>query len=393
MKLKRKDFIKAMGTSVGGYMLLPKFLYALNSEKISMSNDSYLVIVQLNGGNDGLNTFIPYSNPLYYENRPTIAIKAAEVLKVNKDMGWNPCMKDFANLMESGDLSLIQNVGYPNPNRSHFRSIEIWQTASGRDEYLKNGWLGRYLDLQCDDKGFTCGINMNNYDNLAMKADKSSILTLKNPDNFENLVKSISEMENDKDENPNITFVNKLILNAMDGHEEIKQALEKSKGSEAYPNSELSKNLKYISRLIKGGLKSRVYYTGRSGFDTHSNQLNVQSKNLKDVGESIASFYKDLKASNLHKDVTIMVFSEFGRRVKENGGGTDHGAAAPLFIIGGSNKNQIIGKNPNLSDLDNNGDIKFEYDFRSIYATLLSQKMKFNPDLIGIKEKALTNLF
>lgn len=392
MKMNRKSFLKVLGTTVGGTLFLPKFLYALPTANYQSA--SHLVILQLNGGNDGLNTFIPYTDPLYYENRPNIGIAKENILKLNNTMGFHPACKGFLDLMDSGNMSILQNIGYPNPNRSHFRSIEIWQTASKTEDYLTEGWLGRYLDATCSgEEDSPCAINFDTYDNIALKANKANTITMKNPSQFEKMVQRTGDVHTDHEDNPNLEFVKKLAVGAIEGHEAIERAFKKASLATHYPTTEVSKNLSYIARLIKGSLATKVYYTSLGGFDTHANQLNTHKNKLQDVSEAVKAFFDDLKNANLHQDVTLLIFSEFGRRVKENGKGTDHGTAAPVFIVGGNNKNTIIGKNPNLADLDANGDLKFEIDFRSVYATLLTKKLGVDPQNIGIREKMIQGLF
>jgi len=284
----------------------------------------------------------------------------------------------------------LQNVGYPEPNRSHFRSQEIWQTASASQEYLNNGWLGRYLDLQCKDHQPTAGINIDSIDNLSLKGNEPNYITVKDPNRFK--IKSDGDDTIKLSNNPQLDFVRKIANSVTEGSEEIQKALTKSSSEITYPKTGLAKNLEWIARLIKGNLNSKVYYTSQGGYDTHDNQLNIQQRNLSELNDAVFSFYTDMKQAQLLQNVTLVIFSEFGRRVKDNGRGTDHGTAAPMFIIGGNTSGKIIGNNPNLSDLDN-GDLKHQIDFRSVYATLLQQKMNFNPSTIGIKNKVLTDIF
>ena len=189
-----------------------------------------------------------------------------------------------------------------------------------------------------------------------------------------------------------LDFVRKIANSVTEGADEIQKALNQSKTEINYPKTQLGKNLEWIARLVKGNLNSKVYYTSQNGYDTHDNQLAIHSNKLTELNDAIFSFYTELKQANLLQNVTIVIFSEFGRRVKDNGNGTDHGTAAPMFIIGGNNKGTIIGKNPNLSNLDN-GDLIFETDFRSVYATILEQKLQFDYTKIGIKNQILNGLF
>ena len=388
--MNRRNFLTLTGTFTGGTLLLPDFLHAFGSQSSLVIGEQCLVFIQLNGGNDGLNTFIPYDNPLYYDLRTKIALSKDDVIGKNKSMAFHPALKDFATMQQNGDLTIIQNVGYPEPNRSHFRSQEIWQTATDSNQYLSNGWLGRYLDLQCKEHQPTAGVNFDSIDNLALKGNEPNSITMKDPNRF--------KMKNDTDDvvklsdNPQLDFVRKIANSVSEGSDEIQKALGKSTSEINYPKTGLGKSLEWIARLIKGNLNSKVYYTSQGGYDTHDNQIKIQERNLTELNDAIYSFYTELKKANLLQNVTLIVFSEFGRRVKDNGKGTDHRTAAPMFIVGGNNKGKVIGNNPNLADLDN-GDLKYEIDFRSIYATLLQNKMNFDYAKIGITNTVLNGIF
>ncbi|OXG04959.1 uncharacterized protein (DUF1501 family) [Flavobacterium araucananum] len=388
--MNRRNFLTLTGTFTGGMLVLPDFLHAFGSQNNLVTGDQCIVFVQLNGGNDGLNTFIPYDNPLYYDLRTKIALNKDLVISKNNGMAFHPSLKDFAQMQQNGDLTVIQNVGYPEPIRSHFRSQEIWQTATDSNKYINEGWLGRYLDLQCNGHQATAGINLDSIDNLALKGLEPNSITVKDPNRFK--VKSDKEENVTLSDNPQLDFVRKIANSVTEGSDEIQKALAKSKSEITYPKTDLSKNLEWIGRLIKGNLNSKVYYTSLGGFDTHDNQLVIQEKQLTTLNDALYSFYQDLKQAQLLQNVTIVVFSEFGRRVKDNGNGTDHGTAAPMFIIGGSNKGTILGHNPDLANLDN-GDLKYETDFRSVYASLLQQKMNFDYSKIGIKNQPVSGLF
>ncbi|MCK8141827.1 DUF1501 domain-containing protein [Flavobacterium sp. I-SCBP12n] len=388
--MNRRNFLTLTGTFTGGALLLPDFLHAFGSQQNLIIGDQCIVFVQLNGGNDGLNTFVPFEDPLYYNLRPQIALSNEAVVSKNKGMAFHPALKGFAEMQQNGDLSVIQNVGYPEPNRSHFRSQEIWQTASDFNKYSNEGWLGRYLDLQCKDHQPTAGINIDTIDNLALKGLEPNSITVKNPNVFK--TKNQKEDTITLSDNPQLDFVRKIANSVTEGSDEIQKALAKSNTEISYPKTGLATNLAWIARLIKGNLNSKVYYTSLNGFDTHDNQLAIQNNKLTELNDALFSFYTDLKKASLLQNVTIVVFSEFGRRVKDNGKGTDHGTAAPMFVIGGNNRGKIIGNNPNLSDLDQ-GDLKYETDFRSVYASLLKNKLDFDPTKIGIQNKALQGLF
>lgn len=388
--MNRRNFLTLTGTFTGGLLVLPEFLHAFGSQNSLVVGEQCLVFVQLNGGNDGLNTYIPYDNPLYYDLRTKIALNKNIVIGKNNGMAFHPSLKDFAQMQQNGDLTVIQNVGYPEPIRSHFRSQEIWQTAVDSNKYLNEGWLGRYLDLQCHGHQPTAGINLDSIDNLALKGAEPNSITLKDPDRFK--IKPGNDENVKLSNNPQLDFVRKIANSLIEGSDEIQNALKQSKTEVSYPKTGLSKNLEWIARLVKGNLNSKVYYTSLNGFDTHDNQLAMHERKLTELNDALFCFYQDLKQAQLFQNVTVVVFSEFGRRVKDNGNGTDHGTAAPMFIIGGNNKGTILGKNPNLADLDN-GDLKYEIDFRSVYASLLKEKMNFDYSKIGIKNMPVAGLF
>ncbi|MFN6086086.1 MAG: DUF1501 domain-containing protein, partial [Fluviicola sp.] len=356
-----------------GMLLVPSFLRAqaplLSSGNLTQDeNGNCIVFIQLNGGNDGLNTFIPYLDPLYLAARPKIGLKKEQVIAAIDGMGFHPALKDLATISQEGNLTVIQNVGYPQPNRSHFRSQEIWQTASDSNTFFTNGWLGRFLDIHSIHADLPA-LNIDSIDNLALKATEVSALTVKD---FSKL--ALSSSENNSlvlSDNPQLDFVRKLEYSSTEGMELIAKALEKSKSyTSTYAANELSKNLEWIGKLIKGNLSSKIYYTSMGGFDTHNNQLPIHEKQLKMVNDAVFSFYSDMKQNNLLDKVTVVIFSEFGRRVAENGSGTDHGTAGPMFVIGGKNKGTLLGNNPNLANLDK-GDLIHDIDFRSVYAALL----------------------
>jgi uncharacterized protein (DUF1501 family) len=389
--MNRRNFLNLTGTFTGGMLILPQFLQAFGSQQNLIIGDQCIVFVQLNGGNDGLNTYVPFQDELYYKFRPKIALSKADVVSSQNGMAFHPALKDFATMQQNGDLAVIQNVGYANPVRSHFRSQEIWQTAPANQEYLNQGWLGRYLDLQCNDHQPTAGINIDSIDNLALEGEEPNCITVKDPSRF--MVNKSNDTAMQLSSNPQLDFVRKVANSVVEGADSIQDALQRSTPSEInYPKSGLAKNLEWIARLIKGNLHSKVYYTSMGGFDTHDNQLIIHQNKLKELNDAVYSLYTDLKKAQLLQNVTIVVFSEFGRRVADNGKGTDHGTAAPMFVIGGNNKGKVIGNNPNLSDLDQ-GDLKYQIDFRSVYASLLEQKLNFDPTKIGIKNNSLDRLF
>lgn len=387
--MNRRNFLSLTGTFTGGMLVLPEFLHAYSNHSAFSITNKCVVFIQLNGGNDGLNTFIPHDNPLYYDLRPNININKDLIIGKNKGMGFHPNLSALAQIQQEGNLSVIQNVGYPEPNRSHFRSIEIWQTASNSNEYLSHGWLGRYLDTHFHTPNSTGGVILDNIDNLALKGIENNFISVKDP----NKLKSKQNNNNlQLSENPQLDFVRKIADSVIESSTELQKAISNSTNEVSYPKTGLGKNLEWIARLIKGNLNSKVYYTTQNGYDTHDNQLTVHANKLTELNDAILSFYSEMKKAQLLDAVTLVVFSEFGRRVHDNGNGTDHGTAAPMFIIGGKNKGSILGSNPDLSNLSN-GDLIYNIDFRSVYAGILEDKLDFDPNKIGIKQKKISGLF
>jgi uncharacterized protein (DUF1501 family) len=396
----RREFIKVAGTAIGGMVLIPEFLKAIplsTKERLQgyENANEIVVVIQLSGGNDGLNTFIPFGNSDYYSLRKNIAIPTDSTLKINDVMGWHYSMRGFYDIMQEGNLSVVQNVGYPNPDRSHFRSMEIWQTASDTSEYLDTGWLGRYLDASCKENQVLGGLNLDNIDALAMQGKNLHNIALQNPDQFEKQIKGMNVISDTGIKNDNLAYVRKLSFSAFEGADQIRKALNKTSQytKDSYPDNALGKNLYWMSRMIKGNLNTKVYYTSFGGFDTHADQLGIQKNRLEQLSTSVKAFYDDMKASGLMNNVTVLVFSEFGRRVIPNGSnGTDHGKAAPVFIIGGNNTGKIIGSNPNLSNL-NEGDLQFEYDFRRVYSSILKNKLQADLTTVGLDKYKTLEIF
>lgn len=379
--MKRRDFLQNTALATAGTLWIPSFLKQYETiQKYKAGNtDKILVIIQLSGGNDGLNTIIPFENDLYYNARPKLAIPKTEVLSLNDELGLNPVMTGLRNIYEEGYLSIINNVGYPNPNRSHFRSTDIWQTASDSDEYLSTGWLGRYLDAACVGDCTTAhkAIEVDDTLSLVLKGEEMKGLALKNPKKLHKVTQSphIQALANlnQEHENENIAYLYKTLAETVSSANYIYDKSTVKESTEEYPQNKFGNNLKTIANLINAGLETNIYYTSLGGFDTHVNQKQAQDRLLKVYSDALEVFVKDLKKNGKLSQVVVMTFSEFGRRVAQNASnGTDHGTANQVFIIGESlNKAGFYNESPNLSDLDE-GDLKYSVDFRNIYATLLS---------------------
>lgn len=379
--MKRRNFIKntALASSL---FYVPSFVNAFNKFDLKATGYKRLVIVQLSGGNDGLNTVIPYTNDIYYNNRPTISQKRNNLLKLNNELALHPNLAPIKNLYDDGYLSIINNVGYPNPNRSHFRSTDIWQTASNSNEYLHSGWLGRFLDIY--GKTPHNAIEVGDSLSLVLKGEKLNGMAVKNARQlFKNAqdpyFKKVLEHHNSKHlSEHNLGYLYKTMIAAENSAKYIYSTTKTYNSTIEYPKNALSEQLKTAAEFINSGVDCKVLYTSLGGFDTHFNQTSRQEKLLSVYAESIDAFVKDLKKNDTFKDTLILTFSEFGRRVKQNAAkGTDHGTANNVFIIRENlQKKGIYNEGPNLANLDANGDLKYSVDFRSIYATILDKWMQ-----------------
>jgi len=374
--MNRRNFLQSSSLATVGSLLIPDFLKAYERRMLgaAASTDNVLVVIQLSGGNDGLNTVVPFRNDVYYRERPKLAIQPIEVLKLTDELGLNPAMAGLKSLHDDGLLTVINNVGYPNPDRSHFRSMDIWQTASGSDQYLSSGWIGRYLDAHCSG---TCAphdaIEVDDTVSLALKGERVKGLALQNPQKLYNQTQNRFVQQLTKTnhaEFAEVDYLYKTLAETVSSAEFIYEKAKVVKAANPYPESELANRLKTVSSLIQSGVGTNVYYVSLGSFDTHVNQQNQQARLLKQYADAVNAFVNDLKKAGQMQRVKVLTFSEFGRRVKQNAsGGTDHGTANNVFLIGGS-KPGVANPGPNLTDLDE-GDLKFSVDFRSLYASLL----------------------
>lgn len=386
--MKRRNFLKTTALASAATML-PKFIKA-SEKNIAETSDKILVIVQLTGGNDGLNTVVPFQNDLYYKARPQISIGKNEVLKLNDQLGLNPNMEGFKKLFDDGKLCLINNVGYPDPDRSHFRSMDIWHTASNSNEYKTTGWLGRYLDEQCGDCDKPTQIlEMDDTLSLALKGTNVKGLALKDPKRLygtttDPFINQLSKQHLPGDhQHDNAEYLYKTLAETVSSAEYLYQTSKIFHSAATYPNHQFGKSMKTISELIISGVNTKVYYVSLGSFDTHFNQQKRQGELLHQLAETIKVFMDDLKSNGRANEVLLMTFSEFGRRVAENASlGTDHGTASQIFLIGNNLKGKgVYNEAPNLEDLDD-GDLKFTVDFKNIYATLLRKWLQTDSDKI-----------
>ena len=388
MFIKRRQFIQA-GSLATASFLVPKFLKAFESKHMVPPENKIIVVLQLSGGNDGLNTVIPVGNDIYFRSRPGLSIDKNKSLLLNDEAALHPALSAFKELYDDGSLGILNSVGYPNPDRSHFRSMDIWQSGSRSTEYVTTGWLGRYLDAQCKgcDKP-TYALELDDVLSLALKGNESKAIAMKDPKRLfgtSNLryFKDVLAQHTGEDEEQPVNYLYKTMAETLSSANYI---FEKSKfhpTSAAYPKSQIGQSLKTIASLIFSDINTKVYYLSHGSFDTHINQQAQQQRLFTEMNEAIKVFTKDLKENSRFDDVLLFTFSEFGRRVSQNAsGGTDHGTANNMFFIGGGLKQKgLLNPLPDLQDLDE-GDLKYKVDFKNVYASVLNKWLEADDKMI-----------
>jgi len=395
MLFKRKEFLQ-IGSLATASLMMPKFLKAFEKAGTVPPGNKVMVVLQFSGGNDGLNTVIPIRNDIYYRSRPGLGIQKDKALQLTDEAGINPALPFLKELFDEGSMGIMNNVGYPNPDRSHFRSMDIWQTASDSNQYIATGWLGRYLDAQCSGCGKpTQALEIDDVLSLALKGNNNKGLALKDPKKLYNSSheKYFKELNSAHEhEEAAVDYLYKTLSETLSSADYIYEQSRRHISSQMYPGTELGKNLKTISSLIMSDINTKVYYVSLGSFDTHVNQENQQKRLFTELNDAVSAFVKDLKSNNRFRDVTIMTFSEFGRRVAQNAsGGTDHGTANNMFFIGGGLKEKgLLNAMPDLDNL-NEGDLKHTVDFKSVYATMLHNWLSADDKEILGKQYPLLN--
>jgi uncharacterized protein (DUF1501 family) len=386
--LNRRDFLAR--TLQGSTLLaltptVPEFL-ANTARAAEAGKETILVVLEMTGGNDGLNTVIPYADPLYHKARPTLGFTKQQVLRVDDHVGLHPALASLNRLLQKGSLAAVQGVGYPNPDRSHFESMDIWQSADVRRQQ-SSGWIGRSVpDLQKKTGNIPVLQVGSGRLPLALRGAPGGVVSIDNgqayqldlgrdPARREPRRKLLEDMASPAAGGPGddlLQFVRRRQLQTYTTLDRLQEVLEsiRKQGAQWNPSG-LAQNLSLVARLIERGFGTRVFYATHGNFDTHSGQAPMHEKLLRELGDAVNIFFDQLERSGHAKRVLLMTFSEFGRRVQENGSkGTDHGAASCLFVAGPAVKAGAVGKHPSLADLDS-GDLKHHTDFRQVYATLL----------------------
>jgi uncharacterized protein (DUF1501 family) len=368
--------------------VVPHFV-ARTAQAAAPGKDTILVVIEMNGGNDGLNTVIPYADDLYHKARPTLHKTKDVVLRLDDHVGLHPGLQGLQKMWQEGHLAVLQGVGYPNPERSHFEAMDIWQSADPK-RVLTTGWLGR---AAIEMKNLSGGVSILHFGPnrlpLALTgAPGGGAVTLNDQNSFRletgspnrekvrrRLIEDLSTPARTAGEEDLVSFVQKRQVQTLTAVEQLRDLLEGPNSIRRWGNG-LRQKLELIAGLISRGFGTRIFYVSLGSFDTHSDQGPAHNTLLADLADSVAAFFRELKTTGDDNRVRVMTFSEFGRRVQENGSrGTDHGAASCMFVAGPSVKGGVVGKHPSLADLDA-GDLKFHTDFRRVYATLLDSWLK-----------------
>ena len=392
----RREFLNLSTKGIGLLafsQFAPQFLVqsTLAAGPAPEKDRSILVLVQLAGGNDGLNTLVPFEDDNYYRLRPTLALPKDKLLRVSDSAGLHPSCTGLHELLQEGKLAIVQNVGYPNPNRSHFRSTEIWETASNSDEFSATGWVGRFLDNSC------AGVPRDQADpvaiHLATNGVPQSFASAQIHSTFGVSAGGGSRRENEESrkllesmigapgvdaapaataaDQGNANFLKQTLMDTLLTERKVQRMIGAYRPGLTYPATQIGNSLRNVAALIAAGLPTRVYFVALSGFDTHSGQANQHAMLLTQLSAALTAFQKDLEAKQLDSQVTTMTFSEFGRRPSENESrGSDHGTAAPLFVMGPRVQGGLHGTPPGLQ-LERNQDLTFSTDFRRVYAAAL----------------------
>lgn len=361
-----------------------------------------LVVVQLSGGNDGINTVVPFGDAAYATLRPTLAVPTGDLLAIGDGVGFHPRLAPLKGLFDQGKVAVVQGVGYPNPNRSHFRSMDIWHSARP-DVFERSGWLGRYLDAcQCGQGAPLPAVSIGDQLNTAFWTETTLVPSIANIGAYTYLTDGkyradraaqLTTLQNIYDQagawSAQESLIRRGTLNALSGSVEVQAAAAGYTTTVPYPQQNgLANQLKSVAQIIHGDLGTRLFSVQMGGFDTHANEIEPTLRNnhpnlLAQFSQAIDAFMQDLAAINRQDDVVLLVFSEFGRRAAQNASqGTDHGTAAPVFLVGNRVRGGLYGSYPSLSALDRNGDLQYTTDFRSVYGAVLRDHLGLDPSIV-----------
>jgi uncharacterized protein (DUF1501 family) len=371
---------------------IPTFLAQAARAAAPRRDGRILVVIQLDGGNDGINTVVPFTDEGYAKHRKLLRLPKDQLHKISKEVGLHPAMGDAAKLLESGRLALVQGVGYPNPNRSHFDSMAIWQTARLKPNDASLGWVGQALDGAPKPAEGSLAAQFIGGGEMprALRSRRSVVSAVSRPEDavvmLKDGAKSVAAQEPGGGELA--AFVRRSTLDAYTSSQRMAAVLRTEDSGARYPATRLASGLRLIARLIKGDGGTRVYYTSQGSYDTHAGQLGAHATLLEELSGALKAFVDDLASAKLAERVLVLCFSEFGRRVPENGSGTDHGTAGPVLLAGPGVRAGLIGEAPRLLDLEDGG-LKMSVDFRRVYAGVLEDWLGLpsKPALGGTFEK------
>ncbi len=407
MSFSRRDFLKGSISALSLTLAARTLPFGLSPESVfaqaSGSPDRILVVVEMIGGNDGLNTCIPYTDKLYYDYRPTLAFPEAQVLKVSDRIGLHPALAKLKEQYDQGNVAIVQNVGYPQPDLSHFRSRSIFHRAdpTTQEYFDQSGWLGKYADLKLASSGNPLAV-VNLGDGKNSQSTPSSLVgekyiasTINSFASFQfqtdpkytgdrnNQINTFKKTSSIESEDAEFTQISESGLYGVESAESLQAGIKKYTPAIEYPTDSLGTQLQMAAQIIAAELGTQIIYTSYGGFDTHSTQKQEHHDLLESFSLAVDTFFRDLTRLGKAEKVVLVSFSEFGRRPRENGSlGTDHGTAGPMFVVGNNVKGGLYGELPDLTKLDNAGNLIYSTDFRAVYATLLRDWLQTDPTAV-----------
>ncbi|MGI8967849.1 MAG: DUF1501 domain-containing protein [Chloroflexota bacterium] len=398
-RANRRDFLKTTVGALAAAPLAPHMF--LNSAMAQHASNAptdgpILVVIQLAGGNDGLNTIVPYGSGTYYQDRPTIGVPAKSVLPIDNMVGFHPNLKGMKTLFDQGKVAILQGAGYPDSSLSHFQGTQIWETADPSG-LAQTGWLGRYLDAEIGDSGNPLtAIAVGPMLPITLLSQRTPATTIENVQSFRFFVNRLDSQlllgaydqmygTSTGAPAPYLNLIRSAGRDAQQGVHDLQSISTKYSSTVKYPVNPLARDLQLVAQIIASNLGTRVFHVTLGGFDDHVAEVYTHARLMQFLGDSLVAFYQDLKLMNKDNQVVTMTFSEFGRRVRENAGrGTDHGTSAPMFVVGSKVKGGMYGKDPILSALDSDGNLEFGIDFRSVYGTVIDGWLNGNsPNVLG----------
>ena len=399
--MKRIDFLKKSLLFAGSSLVLPRFIHpiiAQNSQRTLRDafNNKTVVIINLSGGNDGLNTIIPYTNDIYYQLRPNIGIPADQVLPLSESLGLHPNMSSLMPSWNNGNLAVLENVGYSAQNLSHFRSTDIWRSGSNSSEVISTGWIARFIeeilpDVHSNPPEDPAAFQIGNSNTLQLTGNGGMPgVLVEDPETFYQLVNETYD-DPTLDENFEMTagreevdFIRQISALSFNYADVIQEASVNGQNTESYANNTPGKYLKIIAKLISGGMYSPFYLVHHGGFDNHADQPENHAGLLERLATAMATFKTDLQNQGMDEDVLVITTSEFGRRTFENGAnGTDHGSSAPHLVLGNNLAGGIFGGDPDLVNLDNNENLLHNIDYRQVYSSLITEWFGYGNEIVS----------